>query len=277
MLGVLADQDGLAYPLLGRLSVDPVSLRNRMVEAIDRLPRVHGGAEAEIDRAGTRSPCSRLPMPSASGSRTTTSRWSTCCSPWPPPPAGAGEALRSPGPIARRMLGALAELRGAAPGHLPGPRGDLPGPRAVRTRPGRPGPPRQARPGHRARRGDPAGHPGPLPPHQEQPGAHRRARGGQDGHRRGPRRPHRRRRRPRGPEEQAPRRPRPGRHGGRRQVPRRVRGAAQGRPRRDQGRPGRDHHLHRRAAHHRRRRGRRRERWTPPTCSSRCWPAASCA
>jgi hypothetical protein len=53
--------------------------------------------------------------------------------------------------------------------------------------------------------------------------------------------------------------------------------SAQGRPRRDQGLRGRDHHLHRRDAHHGRRRRRRRARWTPPTCSSRCSPGASCA
>ena len=40
---------------------------------------------------------------------------------------------------------------------------------------------------------------------------------------------------------------------------------------------GPDRHLHRRAAHRRRRRRDRRvARWTPATCSSRCWPAASC-
>ena len=49
----------------------------------------------------------------------------------------------------------------------------------------------------------------------------------------------------------------------RREVPRRVRGAAQGRARGDHGRRGRDHPVHRRAAHDRRRgrgRGRRRRR-----------------
>ena len=65
--------------------------------------------------------------------------------------------------------------------------------------------------------------------------------------------------------------------GRRRQVPRRVRGAAQGRAQGDHRRRGRGHHLHRRAAHDRRRRARPRARWTPATCSSRCWPAASCA
>ena len=45
-----------------------------------------------------------------------------------------------------------------------------------------------------------------------------------------------------------------------REVPRRVRGAAQGRPQRDQGVRGPGHHLHRRAAHGRRRGRRRRLR-----------------
>ena len=38
----------------------------------------------------------------------------------------------------------------------------------------------QARPGHRPREGDRAGHAGPVPPYQEQPGPHRRARRRQD-------------------------------------------------------------------------------------------------
>ena len=59
--------------------------------------------------------------------------------------------------------------------------------------------------------------------------------------------------------------PRPGVDGGRREVPRRVRGAAQGRPQGDHrlGRP--DHHVHRRAAHDRRGRATPRARWTPAT------------
>ena len=62
-----------------------------------------------------------------------------------------------------------------------------------------------------------------------------------------------------------------------RQVPRRVRGAAQGGAQGDHRlrRPG--HHLHRRDAHRRRRRRGRGLHWMPATCSSRCWPAASCA
>jgi ATP-dependent Clp protease ATP-binding subunit ClpC len=56
----------------------------------------------------------------------------------------------------------------------------------VRPRPDRAGPRRQARPGHRSQARDRARHPGPLPPHEEQPGAAGRGRRGQDRDRRGP-------------------------------------------------------------------------------------------
>ena len=53
---------------------------------------------------------------------------------------------------------------------------------------------RQARSGHRPRRRDPPHHPGARAPHQEQPGAHRRARRGQDRNCRRPRAAHHQRR-----------------------------------------------------------------------------------
>ncbi len=52
---------------------------------------------------------------------------------------------------------------------------------------------RQARSGHRPRRGDPPRHPGALAPHEEQPGADRRAGRRQDRHRRRAGAAHRRR------------------------------------------------------------------------------------
>ena len=95
-------------------------------------------------------------------------------------------------------------------GHLGDARGHVPGAREVRARPHRRGPCRQARPGHRPGRGDPAHGPGPQPPDEEQPGAHRRARRRQDGDRRGPRPADRPRRRPRDAQGQAGHRSRPG-------------------------------------------------------------------
>ena len=117
------------------------------------------------------------------------------------------------------------------PGHQPGPRGHLPGAGEVRRRPDRGRPRGQARPGDRAGLRDPPGGPGAVPADQEQPGADRRARRRQDRRRRGPGPADRRRRRAGIAAGQAADLARPGRDGGRREVPRRVRGAAQGRAR----------------------------------------------
>ena len=64
------------------------------------------------------------------------------------------------------------------------PGSHLRGARPLRPRPDGAGAQRQARSGHRPRRGSPPRHPGAVAPHQEQPGAHRRARRRQDRHRR---------------------------------------------------------------------------------------------
>ena len=127
------------------------------------------------------------------------------------------------------LLGAMQEVRGSHRVTLAEPRGAVPGPGEVRPGPHRGRPPGAHRSGHRSRRGDPPRDPGALAPHEEQPRAHRRARRRQDRHRRGPGPAHRRGRRPREPEAQAADQPRPRVDGGRRQVPRRVRGAAEGR------------------------------------------------
>ena len=167
-----------------------------------------------------------------------------------------------------RQRGAAAGAEGGArqpPGHQPEPGGEVRRAGEVRPGPHPAGPRRQDRSGHRPRRRDPPGHPGAQPAHQEQPGADRRARRRQDRHRRGPRPAHRRRRRARGPEEQAADLPRHRLDARRRQVPRRVRGAAEGRAQGDHRRRRRGHHLRRRAAHHRRCRRAPRARWTPAT------------
>ena len=156
----------------------------------------------------------------------------------------------------RRPVGARRGPRAPAR-HRPEPRGEVPGAGAVRTRPDRAGPARQARPGHRPRRGDPPDDPGPVASDEEQPGPDRGARRGQDGDRRGTRAAHRGRRRPRVAQEQARGRARSGLDDRRLEVPRRVRGPAEGGPERDRRLRGRDHHVHRRAPHDRRRRRRR--------------------
>ena len=94
---------------------------------------------------------------------------------------------RSTMPCSRSVAATASIPQGGEPVPLPG---------EIRPRPDRAGPPGQARPGHRPRRGDQARHADTHPPHQEQPGAHRRGRRGQDGHRRGPGAEDRGRRRP---------------------------------------------------------------------------------
>ena len=81
--------------------------------------------------------------------------------------------------------------------HVAGSRGLVPGTREVRARSHRARRERQARPRHRSGRGDPAHDPGALAPHEEQPGADRRARRRQDRDRRRARAADRRGRRPR--------------------------------------------------------------------------------
>ncbi len=92
--------------------------------------------------------------------------------------------------VRQQVIQLLSRLPGQGARHRRRPRRGHPvglaRARPVRPQP-HPGRPRgQARPGHRARQGDRAGHAGAVPPHQEQPGAHRRARRRQDGRRRGP-------------------------------------------------------------------------------------------
>ena len=120
--------------------------------------------------------------------------------------------------------------------------------RPVRPQPHPAGPREEARPGHRPPPRDRAGDAGPLPSHQEQPGAGRRARRRQDGDRRGPGPEDRRQRRPRDAQGQAALHPRPRRPRRRFPLPRRLRGAAEEGPQGDPH-PRRHHPLHRRAPH----------------------------
>ena len=105
------------------------------------------------------------------------------------------------------------------------------------ARPDRRCPRGQARSGDRPRRRDPPHHPGAVAPHQEQSRADRRARRRQDGDRRRPGAAHRQWRRAGIAEGQAVDGARHGRADRRREISRRVRGAAEGGARRKSPRP----------------------------------------
>ncbi len=120
-----------------------------------------------------------------------------------------------------------------------------PVPRRVRARPDGPRGPGDVRPARRPRQGGRADHPDPLAPDEEQPDPPRGAGGRQDGDRRGPRAADRRGRGPALPREPEDPRDGPLAHRRRDEVPRSVRGAAEGDPEGAPGEPG-PHHLHRR-------------------------------
>ena len=178
----------------------------------------------------------------------------------------AAKALKDAGRDGRRPGGGRQGAAQGPHGRQRLGRGGLRRAEALRPRPHPGRARREARPGDRPRRGDPPHHPGAGPPHQEQSGADRRARRRQDRHRRGPGAAHRQRRRARVPEGQEADGARHGLADRRREVPRRVRGAAEGGAERGDRRRGLDHPLHRRDAHPGRRRQDARGRWTPPTC-----------
>src|SRR5436189_5070788 len=48
LLALLADPDGVVYPLLQRLGLSPRQLRDRAEEALDRMPKVYGPAGQEL-------------------------------------------------------------------------------------------------------------------------------------------------------------------------------------------------------------------------------------
>ena len=113
---------------------------------------------------------------------------------------------------------------------------------------------RQDRSGHRPRRGNPPHHPGAVAADQEQSRADRRAGRRQDRDRRRARPAHRQRRRAGEPEGQEADGARHGRADRRREISRRVRGAAEGRAEGSHRLQRRHHPVHRRDAHPGRRR-----------------------
>ena len=166
-------------------------------------------------------------------------------------PAARGEVLRRGDP-ARARPAPLAGARGDRALHfreddLQPPQGKFAAER-VQPRPDAVRHGRRARSADRPRVRTRARGPDPLPPHQEQPRADRRAGRRQDRHRRGPGPAHRRRRRAQLPRRQAHPGARSFPDRRRHQVPRPVRGAPEDHHEGVDGEPER-HHLHRRAAH----------------------------
>ena len=179
---------------------------------------------------------------------------------------GAAKALAAAGSTAQSLNRAIEEVRKGRKADSRVRRGRLRRAQEIRPRPDRAGARGQARPGHRPRRGDPPHHPGAVAPHQEQSGADRRAGGRQDRDRRGAGAAHRQRRRAGEPQRQEAPGARSRRADRRRQIPRRVRGAAEGGACRRSPRPPARSSSSSTSCTRWSAPARPKGRWTPPTC-----------
>ena len=204
LLALLQQQEGVVGPLLAKLGARPEALARQVQTEIERLPAVRGGAgrqyasprfEGVINRAWEEAERLKDEYVSTEHLLIAIAQEKG---------GASARLLAAAGVSAEAIYRSLVDVRGTPARDRSQSRGQVPGPPALLEGPDRPGPQGQARPGHRARRGDPPGDPGALAADQEQPGPDRRARRGQDRDRGGPRPAHRGRRRARGPAEQAP-------------------------------------------------------------------------
>ncbi len=151
--------DGVPAETLRRLGVDLPTFRSELAAILARRARIEGGsltfdprARRVIERA--QEEARRLGDEYVSTEHLLLGTAEV---------GGEGQRLlEGHGASREAILGALQGVRGGQRVTSPEPGGDLPGPREVRARPDRGGAGRQARPGHRPRRRDPPGHPGPV-------------------------------------------------------------------------------------------------------------------
>ena len=162
LFALVAQEDGVVPAILERLEVPP-GPSSRGSSRRSTASRVAPARPRSRPRTGSGASSTRPPR-RPSGSRTTTSRPSISCSRSPTMrrPGAAGQTLRRLGVTRDRLYSGLQAVRGGQRVTSADPRDDLPVAREVRPRPDGARPAGQARPGHRARRGGPPDHPGPL-------------------------------------------------------------------------------------------------------------------
>ncbi len=180
LLVALLEQDGgIVVPVLRRAGADPDAVRRKANQALDDAPTVTGDTPAQP------TPDASLAELFAKADETARGMGDEYVSTEHLLLALAADPKIDVGASAEQLAEARRGRARPAPRDRPEPRGPLPGAGALRPRPDRGRRAGQARPGHRARRRDPARDPGAVSPHEEQPGPDRRARRGQDRHRRG--------------------------------------------------------------------------------------------
>ena len=188
LVALLEQEGGIVVPVLRRANADPEGVRRRANEALDALPTVTGDAErgpalgqdliapAPARRRGGARDRRRVRLDRAPAAR-----------------ARRRPAASTPAPRATSSPRPSQQVRGPHRVTDQNPEDKYQALEKYGRDLTEPAEQRQARPGHRPRRRDPPRDPGALAPHEEQPGADRRARRRQDRDRRGPRAAHRRR------------------------------------------------------------------------------------
>jgi len=113
LLALLSDPEGVVYPLLHHLGVQPKALRDRADEALDRLPKVFAGGQAEVRFA---SQTSRLLASAAEEAESLTDEYVSTehllLAMLGEHGAGAETLLTEAGVAREAALAALAEVRG---------------------------------------------------------------------------------------------------------------------------------------------------------------------
>ena len=193
LLGLLREEEGLAARVLESLDITVEEVRAQVARIVGQgdevttgqipfTPRAKKVLELALARPLASATTTSAPSTScsASSARTRASPRGSCSTSTPTPrrsatrssacsPARAAASRAAPPaapPRSRRARSCSTSSAATSPSCARG----------------------QARPGHRPPDGDRARHPDPVPPHEEQPGADRRARRRQDRDRRGPRR-----------------------------------------------------------------------------------------
>ena len=190
LYALLTQEGGLIPELLQKMQVDAGAMTSRLEGMIDALPQVSGpGRDPEkvyvsqdVDTALIQAEKLAdnmkdeyvsvehifLSLISQANSNLKAALPGLPCHQGRLPQGAHGRSGATPGSSARRPEETYDALKKY--GHGPGGAGPEP----------------EAGPGHRTGRRDPERHPDPVPENQEQPGAHRRARRGQNRHCRGP-------------------------------------------------------------------------------------------
>ncbi len=223
LAALLEDKEGIILPVLEKIGIGPQAVLSETYREIERLPKVSGGGAAQVTLSKAANELLERAFKEAANFKdeyVSTEHLLLAITHLKRDPAQ--EILARQGATYDAILKALTSVRGSQKVTDQNPEAKYQAlERYARdlTEQARRG---KLDPGHRPRRGNSPRGAGALPPHQEQSGADRRARRGQDRNRRRPGPAHYFRRRTRSVEEQARGVSRPGRDAGGRKVSRRI-------------------------------------------------------